>query len=74
MIPIVDTSFTNRFYRYELLGFDRAIRNEDRDETIGAFLLTQKNLSAGQVIHIGSTDWCKTSNFYGVNKTIFQMK
>lgn len=72
-IPIVDTSFTNRFYRYELLGFDRAIRNEDRDETIGAFVLTQKNPSAGQVIHIGSTDWCKTSNFYGVNKTIFQM-
>lgn len=71
-IPIVDTSFKNLFYKYELLGFDRGVRNTGSYETIGAILLTQKEINSGQVIHIGSTDWCRFSNFYGENKMLFQ--
>ena len=71
-IPIVDTSFLNKFYSYELLGFDRAIRNDNLNETVGAMVITQKNKDSGKVIHIGSTNWCDLSNFYGVNKSLFQ--
>lgn len=71
-IPIIDTSFSNRFFLYELLAFDRAIRNDGLYETIGAFVITQKNPTSGKVIHIGSTNWCDLSNFYGQNKSVFQ--
>jgi len=71
-IPIIDTSFSNRFFLYELLAFDRAIRNDGLYETIGAFVVTQKNPTSGRVIHIGSTNWCDLSNFYGQNKFVFQ--
>ena len=71
-IPIVDTSLLKYFYKFELLAFDRAVRNVGRYETIGAIVLTQKSHNSGKVIHIGSTDWCRESNFYGENKNIFQ--
>jgi hypothetical protein len=59
--PIIDSSALN-FYRYELLGFDRAFRV---DEGIGAFVLYQKSESAGIVINAGTTNWGEKAAFTG---------
>ena len=60
-IPQIDTNKI-KFYKAELIGFDKGFR---LFETIGTFLAFQKTATSGVVINTGSTDWC--NNFEGKN-------
>lgn len=58
--PIVDTARLD-FYRYELIGYDFARRN-DQDGLTG-LVIYQKSPQSGIVINTGSNSWCHANNF-----------
>jgi hypothetical protein len=53
--PILDKSATG-FKKLELIGFDKGARNNA--ETIGTFIVGQKNDQSGIIINAASYDWC----------------
>lgn len=53
---VVSDSVLKQFYRYEVIGYDRALRG---DIAFGVWIVAQKTSSSGKVINVGSTNWCK---------------
>src|SRR5690606_24700305 len=55
-----------KFYQAELIGYDRAILEE---EGYGSFLIFQKTEDSGVVINTGSMDWCSPYGLGGKDST-----
>lgn len=52
--PFIDST-KQKFYRQQLLGFDKGFRIR---ETYGTFIVFQKSENSGIIINTASTDWC----------------